>query len=228
MTSAIATLKVRHLCKRFISAGQTLSILEDVQLDLSEGENLSIVGPSGSGKSTLLYILGTLDSPSEGCVELDGVNPFELTGVDLAKFRNANIGFVFQDHHLLPQLSVVENVLLPALAFGGAHPAVRERADALIEAVGLADRRSHLPSQLSGGERQRTAVARALLNQPRLILADEPTGNLDADSSRRVADLLFELPAQHGSTLIVVTHDGDLAAQAHRRLRFHQRKLVDH
>jgi len=227
MTTAPACLTVRNVSKDFSSASETLKILEDVQLDLKSGENLSIVGPSGSGKSTLLYILGTLDSPSQGSVELDGVNPFELSSVELAIFRNSKIGFVFQDHHLLPQLTVVENVLLPALAFGVASRDLVQRADELIQSVGLWERRSHVPSQLSGGERQRTAVARALLNRPQLVLADEPTGNLDNDSGRRVAELLLELPAQQGGMLIVVTHNTELADRAGRRMRIQARKLIE-
>lgn len=228
MNNKPTQLTVRNLSKEFATGSETLRILENVQLDLSSGQSLSIVGPSGSGKSTLLYILGTLDTPSQGQVELDGQNPFELSSVELAKFRNSKIGFVFQEHHLLPQLSVVENVLLPALAFGGATPETVQRADELIEAVGLSDRRTHLPAQLSGGERQRTAVARALLKRPRLILADEPTGNLDAQSSTRVAELLFELPLNQGCMLIMVTHNIELARSAQRRLQIQSREVLEY
>ena len=228
MNTTPTQLKVRNLGKEFATGSETLRILEDVQLELTSGQSLSIVGPSGSGKSTLLYILGTLDTPSEGVVQLDEVNPFDLSNVELAKFRNSKIGFVFQDHHLLPQLSVVENVLLPALAFGGATSEIVRRADELIEAVGLSDRRTHLPGQLSGGERQRTAVARALLKRPRLILADEPTGNLDAESSGRVAELLFELPIQQGCMLVLVTHNIELARSAQRCMQIQALKLVEY
>jgi lipoprotein-releasing system ATP-binding protein len=227
MTTAAARLTVRDLSKEFSTAGETLSILEGVHLDLHAGENLSIVGPSGSGKSTLLYVLGTLDAPSRGTVELDGVDPFQLSSVELAIFRNTKIGFVFQDHHLLPQLTLVENILLPALAFGGASSELVQRADELMQLVGLWERRAHLPSQISGGERQRAAVARALLKRPPLVLADEPTGNLDADSGRRVAELLMELPTQQGAMLIVVTHNAELAQRAQRRMRLQARQLVE-
>ncbi len=225
--TASSDLSVRNLFKEFASAAERLSILEDVHLNLSSGENLSIVGPSGSGKSTLLYILGTLDRPTDGEIALDGVDPFALSSTELAAYRNANIGFVFQDHHLLPQLSVIENVLLPALANGSPNPDTINRADELIDAVGLSDRRSHIPSELSGGERQRTAVARALLNQPRLILADEPTGNLDARSSDSVAELLFELPGRQAAMLVLVTHNLELAQRAGRRMKIENRRLID-
>jgi lipoprotein-releasing system ATP-binding protein len=175
----------------------------------------------------LLHILGTLDTPTSGDVQLGGVNPFSLSSKQLAQFRNHQIGFVFQDHHLLPQLSVVENVLLPGLAQGAATPALVQRSDELIAAVGLAGRRDHLPAQLSGGERQRTAVARALLNQPLLLLADEPTGNLDGRTGQAVADLLFDLPLRQGAMMVMVTHSLELAQRADRRMRFESQKLIE-
>ncbi len=214
----MSQLSVQGLCKEFRSAAETLCVLEGLDLALSGGENLAIIGPSGCGKSTLLYILGTLDSPTAGQVLLDGVDPFKLGSKELAGFRNRSIGFVFQDHHLLPQLNLLENVLVPAMALGRPSQAAVERARQLIADVGLDGRLNHLPGQLSGGERQRVAVARALLNQPKLLLADEPTGNLDADNTARIAKLLFELPKRDGAMLIVVTHSDWLAAQAQRRL----------
>jgi lipoprotein-releasing system ATP-binding protein len=220
-------LSVRNLCKEFRTSAETLNILQDVQLQMQSGQDISIVGPSGSGKSTLLYILGTLDQPTTGKIELGGVNPFELSPPKLAAFRNQSIGFVFQDHHLLPQLPLIDNVLLPALALGPPTQELRTRAEMLIEAVGLAERRQHLPGELSGGERQRTAVARALLMKPRLILADEPTGNLDEQSSQRVAELLIELPKREGAMLIVVTHSSSLACKASRRMQLQSRQLVE-
>ncbi len=216
-------LVVRDLKKQFVTEAETLDVLEGIQLELSAGENLAIVGASGSGKSTLLYILGTLDSPTSGLVEIDGVNPFKLSPSELAKFRNQSIGFVFQDHHLLPQLSVLENVLLPALAKGRPKPAELERAQRLIEEVGLSGRLEHVPGKLSGGERQRVAVARALLHQPKLLLADEPTGNLDSETADRIADLLLDLPRREGASLVMVTHSPELSRRADRCL-----KLVDH
>ncbi len=223
-----AQLIVQDLCKEFETTAERLSVLQNVQLRMTQGDDISIVGPSGSGKSTLLYILGTLDHPTSGSVELEGVNPFSLSNQELAKFRNKSVGFVFQDHHLLPQLSVIENVLLPAVALGTPTQSEVDRARELLEAVGLADRSQHLPSEISGGERQRAAVARALLNRPRLLLADEPTGNLDSQSSQIVAELLYQLPKREGAMLIVVTHSQQVADQASKRMRLESKKLVEY
>ncbi len=220
-------LSVHKLCKEFTSAAEQLQVLQDVDLEMKSGENLSIVGPSGCGKSTLLYILGTLDRPSSGQITLDQTDPFTLSTSELAKFRSRSIGFVFQDHHLLPQLSVAENVLLPALANGSPSTAQLARATELIRDVGLGERQNHLPSQLSGGERQRVAVARALLNQPQLLLADEPTGNLDEANTHRIAELLFDLPRRQGAMLVVVTHSPWLAQQADRQMQIENRRLVE-
>lgn len=227
MTHVESHLIVRDLCKEYRTSAETLAILDHVQLNMAQGEDLSIVGPSGCGKSTLLYILGTLEQPTSGSVQLDGVNPFGLSNAELSSFRNRSVGFVFQDHHLLPQLSVLENVLLPALATGSPSSEVMQRAEYLIDAVGLKDRRRHCPGELSGGERQRTAVARALLGKPRLLLADEPTGNLDIDSSQRIAELLYDLPKREGAMLIIVTHSQQIAQRASRQMRIESRKLID-
>lgn len=227
MTSE-AQLIVQDLCKEFETTAERLSVLQNVQLRMTQGDDISIVGPSGSGKSTLLYILGTLDQPSSGSVELGGVNPFSLSNQELAKFRNKSVGFVFQDHHLLPQLSVIENVLLPAVALRTPTQTEVDRARELLGAVGLADRVQHLPSEISGGERQRAAVARALLNRPRLLLADEPTGNLDSQASQIVAELLYQLPKREGTMLVVVTHSQQVADQASKRLRLESKKLVEY
>ena len=221
----MSTLVVTGLGKEFRTAAETLRVLDGLNLQMERGENLAIVGPSGCGKSTLLYILGTLDTPTAGQVTLDGVNPFTLAPAELAKFRNQSIGFVFQDHHLLPQLSVIENVLIPAMATGKPSAESVERAKQLISNVGLNERADHLPGQLSGGERQRVAVARALLNRPLLLLADEPTGNLDAANTERVAELLFELPQREGAMLITVTHSDWLAGKAQRCLKLTDRRL---
>ncbi len=221
----MATLMVSGLCKEFQTSAETLRVLDRLSLQMDRGENLAIVGPSGCGKSTLLYILGTLDTPTAGEVTLDGVDPFKLDALALAKFRNRSIGFVFQDHHLLPQLSVIENVLIPAMANGKPSAEAVARAKQLIADVGLSERIDHLPGALSGGERQRVAVARALLNRPKLLLADEPTGNLDVDNTERIAKLLFELPKREGAILIVVTHSEWLAAQAQRCLKLTDRRL---
>jgi lipoprotein-releasing system ATP-binding protein len=192
-------------------------VLEDVTFSLQPGDAAAITGPSGSGKSSLLYMLGALEPPSVGRIALGGLNPFGLRPPELADFRNARIGFVFQDHCLLPQCSVLENVLVPTLvakrgAGGGAEEDVR-RAQALLEQVGLASRLDHRPGQLSGGERQRVAVARALIRQPDLLLCDEPTGNLDQASASTVASLLLDLHRRQRNILIVVTHNVQLASE---------------
>lgn len=209
---------VRDVHKRFGASSQTsepVEVLRGVSFELGEGEALAITGPSGSGKSTLLHLIGSLDRPSSGTIEIDGTDPFALPEPKLAWFRNRTIGFVFQDSHLLPQYTVLENVLVPSLAFPG--PRMEERAAELLERVRLGHRMSHRPAELSGGERQRAAVARALLNRPRLLLCDEPTGSLDRAASTAVADLLFELHEAERTVLIVVTHSLDLAARFPRR-----------
>ncbi|MCA9247483.1 MAG: ABC transporter ATP-binding protein [Planctomycetales bacterium] len=221
----MADLEVRDVCKQFATRGEALRVLDGVSLDLSRGENAAILGPSGSGKSTLLQIIGTLDSPTSGSVRLEGQDPFALDEPALASFRNSQIGFVFQDHHLLPQCSVLENVLIPALATGRAAAADVERARGLIERVGLAERAEHRPGELSGGERQRVAIARAMLRQPVLLLADEPTGNLDQSTAHSITELLLEVSRDEGNVLIVVTHSLELAAALDRRLQLERGKL---
>jgi lipoprotein-releasing system ATP-binding protein len=211
-------LKVEAVSKEFETAGGVLPILRGVSFSKGPGEALCIMGPSGSGKSTLLHILGTLEPPTSGKVTFDERDPFQLRERELSAFRNREIGFVFQEHFLLPQCSVLENVLTPTLVSGadGPHEA---RARELLGRVGLGERLDHRPAELSGGERQRAALARALVLGPRLILCDEPTGNLDADSAQAVADLLLDLHATDQATLIVVTHSAALAERfADRRL----------
>jgi lipoprotein-releasing system ATP-binding protein len=215
-------LEVKELSKEYAMPGGNLRVLSDVYLSLKPGDSVSIVGPSGSGKSTLLYILGALEPPTAGTVLLDGRNPFELDEESLASFRNEQIGFVFQDHHLLPQCSVLENVLIPTLVARGGGRQVQDVARELLEQVGLGPRIHHRPHELSGGEKQRVALARALVARPRLVLCDEPTGNLDHASTEIVAELLLKLHEQHQSMLIVVTHNLDLANRF--RLRY---KLQD-
>ena len=200
-------------------------MLTDVSLTLFPGEAAAITGPSGSGKSSLLYILGALEPPSSGTVSLDGRDPFALSADGLAGFRNSEIGFVFQDHCLLPQCSVLENVLIPTLVAATDHDAL-VRARALVEQVGLTDRISHRPGELSGGEKQRVAVARALIRQPRLVLCDEPTGNLDQASASIVASLLLDLHRRQQNILIVVTHSDTLAAQFPIRFGIDQTRLT--
>jgi len=215
-------LVIEHVAKSFPTATEPLVVLSDVCLQLAGGDSLAIIGPSGSGKSTLLQILGTLDQPDQGEVWIDEINPFSLGETELAKFRNERIGFIFQDQHLLPQLTVVENVLVPTLANGKPSAEQFARAYELIRDVGLADRMGHLPSELSGGERERVAIARALLMHPSLILADEPTGNLDRRTADSVTELLLSLQQSTGAVLITVTHSDSLA-----RAMQTQRELVD-
>ena len=211
-------LSVRDVHKSFgasSAASEPVEVLRGVSFEMGEGEALAITGPSGSGKSTLLHLIGSLDRPSSGTIEIGGPAPFALPEPKLAWFRNRTIGFVFQDSHLLPQYTVLENVLVPSLAFKG--PSMESRAAELLERVGLAHRMTHRPAELSGGERQRAAVARALLNRPRLLLCDEPTGSLDRAAATSVADLLFELHEAERTVLVVVTHSLDLAARFARR-----------
>ncbi len=217
-------LKVENVSKEYPTPGGTLKILSDISLSLSRGAAVSIMGPSGSGKSTLLYILGALESPTSGTVTINGENPFLLRQKELAAFRNKEIGFVFQDHCLLPQCSVLENVLAPTLVSRSSNNSV-ENAQALLEQVGLAERLRHRPSELSGGEKQRVALARALIMKPQLLLCDEPTGNLDQKSADTVAALLFELHQRQETTLIVVTHNQELAARFPHRFEVKDQRL---
>jgi lipoprotein-releasing system ATP-binding protein len=220
------TLVVNALAKSFPVGDQSLSVLCDVSLELAGGDSVAIVGPSGSGKSTLLQILGTLDHPDSGSVSIDGVNPFDLDENELARFRNQKIGFIFQDHHLLPQLTVFENVLIPTLATGKPSDEDLSYARDLIESVGLTERLGHLPSELSGGERERVAIARALLMRPSLILADEPTGNLDRKTADVVSELLLSLQQSSGAILISVTHNDALASAMKQRKELVDGRLV--
>jgi lipoprotein-releasing system ATP-binding protein len=214
-------LEAEHLTKSYPSPAGDLTVLADVSLTLAAGEAVAITGPSGSGKSTLLYILGALEPPTTGSVRLNGQNPYELDPVQLARFRNRQVGFVFQDHSLLPQCSVEDNVLVPTLV-GERDPKAKHRARALIETVGLGQRLDHHPAALSGGEKQRVAIARALIREPHLLLCDEPTGNLDSDTAERVADLLMGLHERQNVILVVVTHSEALAS------RFAKRWRIDH
>ena len=216
-------LVVEKLRKDFPTPRGPLPILEDVSFTLDPGQSLCIMGPSGSGKSTLLNILGALEPPTSGKVTLFGRDPFALAEKDVAAFRNKEVGFVFQDHCLLPQCSALENVLVPTLvAPKGDH---EKRGRHLLDRVGLGERLDHRPAELSGGEKQRVALARALILKPRLLLCDEPTGNLDADSAKTVADLLFELHAAEQTILILATHSTELAARFKDRRRLAHHKL---
>lgn len=217
------TLRAERVSKRY---GE-VTVLRDVSFEVSRGQSVAVVGPSGSGKSTLLHVIGTLDRPSSGRVEIDGRDPYDLPGRELARFRNRGIGFVFQDHHLLPQYSVLENVLMPTLAFRDGRTGAAERARELIDRVGLGHRTDHRPAALSGGERQRAAVARALVNRPALLLCDEPTGSLDRARADEIGDLLFEMHAQEETILIGVTHSQEIAARFERRLELQEGSCVE-
>jgi len=212
-------LRAEGIGKRFVTGeGATIEVLKDLSLEVQRGERLAILGQSGIGKSTLLYLLGTLDHPSEGRVWFEGEDVFARTGEALARFRNASLGFVFQFHHLLPEFSALENVMMPGLLRGLDFAAMRARAAAILEEVELSHRLLQPVGKLSGGERQRVAVARALVLDPPLLLADEPTGNLDPGTAERVGDLLLRLNASRGTALVVVTHNADLARRMGRSL----------
>jgi lipoprotein-releasing system ATP-binding protein len=219
-------LDVQHVTKSFPTPAEPLQVLRDVTFEVSGGQSLAIVGPSGSGKSTLLQILGTLDRPDGGSITLDGDDPFVLNETELAHWRNRRVGFIFQDHHLLPQLSVIENVLVPTLATGKANDQLIGRAAELVDAVGLGNRKTHLPSELSGGERERVAIARALLMSPAIVLADEPTGNLDRKTAESVTEVLKGLQQENDAILICVTHSDSLAAAMDQRSELVDGELV--
>lgn len=206
-------LNMHHVARTFETPGGPMTILNDVDLKVLSGSALAIRGPSGCGKSTLLHIAGTLDRPTSGFVEILGENPWLLRPGRLAAFRNHHIGFIFQEHQLLPQCSVLENVLLPTMAGFSSDGDPRARARELLECVGLQDRLTHRPGRLSGGERQRVAVCRALINHPSLLLADEPTGNLDPATARTIGELLLEMAQQHNAALLCVTHSDELAGR---------------
>ena len=207
-------LKVANLSKDY----GPVQVLRNVSFSFTGGVSVAITGPSGSGKSTLLHVIGTLEKPGSGRVEINNTDPFTLSEPELARYRNAVIGFVFQDHFLLPQYSVLENVLVPTFAFKQ-QPDATERARELLRRVGLTHRLSHRPSELSGGERQRVAIARALINQPDILLCDEPTGNLDTAATETIADLLFELHGVEQNLLMVVTHNLELASRFQQHLQ---------
>jgi lipoprotein-releasing system ATP-binding protein len=211
-------LEVQHLCKDYLTRSGPLPVLRDLSLRLERGEALAVMGPSGSGKSTLLHILGTLDVLTSGSVRLNDRDPFALSEPELADFRNRSIGFVFQDHHLLPQCSVLENVLIPTLVGNNQATDVEAWAKELLNRVGLSGRLDHRPAELSGGEKQRVALARALIHRPSLLLADEPTGNLDRRSAQAVGQLLLDLHRQEQTILVVVTHSQELAQAFAKRL----------
>lgn len=215
------------LAKSYPTPAGPLQVITDVSLQVDRGQSIAIMGPSGCGKSTLLYMLGVLEPPSSGTVSIDGTDPYKLGEREQAAFRGSRIGFVFQDHLLLPQLTALENVLAPTLVAPASvdRKALDERARRLLDAVGLSTRLTHRPAELSGGERQRVAIARALVREPGLVLCDEPTGNLDRSSAEAVADLLATLTADRRVALVVVTHSPALAARFERRYEVNDRRL---
>ncbi len=210
------------ICKSF----GPLQILKEITLSIHQGEITSIVGPSGAGKTTLLQIIGTLLKPDEGELSIDGVNPFALSAQRQAHFRNKQIGFVFQFHQLLPEFTAAENVAIPAMIAGMSKRQALSEAEQLLTQLGLADRLKHRPAQLSGGEKQRTAVARALINRPTLILADEPSGSLDTQRKEELIELFFELRDQLGQTFLIVTHDEDFAQRADRTISLQDGRII--
>jgi len=215
-------IQATNIVKRF----GDLEVLRGVDLTVKSGEIVSIVGASGAGKTTLLQILGTLDVPDSGEVSVDGESTSGLSRRELSAFRNAHMGFVFQFHRLLPEFNALENVLMPAWIAGAPQRESRERAAQLLDDLGLGHRLDHNPSELSGGEQQRVAVARALMNQPSVLLADEPSGNLDSENAAKLHDLFFELRERHGQTIVLVTHNEQLARRADRMLRMADGQFV--
>jgi len=223
---AEALVIIENLSKSFQHMGRTLDVLRGIDLNIYPGEILCIVGPSGAGKSTLLHCIGTLDLPSSGRIRLAGEELTTLGGTRLAAIRNRTLGFVFQFHHLLPEFDALENVMMPGLILGKKKRDLHQRASALLEEVGLSHRGTHRPGELSGGEQQRVAVARALLLDPKLVLADEPTGNLDSATSDAIHDLFFQINRDHGTTIVVVTHNPAFAQRMPRVVHMRDGKVV--
>jgi lipoprotein-releasing system ATP-binding protein len=221
---ADSLVSVQNVTKAFEHEGRSLEVLKGIDLDIARGEMVTIVGPSGAGKSTLLHLIGTLDLPTEGKILYGGEDVTRLTSSELAEFRNRSIGFVFQFHHLLPEFTALENVLMPGLIQGRRR--LESRARQLLEDVGLSPRLSHRPGELSGGEQQRVALARALLMEPQLVLADEPTGNLDSQTSESVQSLFLDLNRKHGTTFLIVTHSRDFAAMMPRQVSMKDGRIV--
>ena len=222
----MALVELHNVSKIYHLGGEEIRALDDVSLDINEGEFISIIGPSGSGKSTLMHILGCLDSPTEGTIKLDGVMIQDATPRQLATMRNRKIGFVFQFFNLLPKLNVLQNVELPMIYSGVSGRERRARAMTALEAVDLANRAKHRPSQLSGGQQQRAAIARALVNNPRIVFADEPTGNLDSHTGEAILSLFRKLSTE-GRTIVLVTHDPEIAAVTPRRIEIRDGKIAE-
>ncbi len=218
-------LEVKNLKKQYFSKESQITVFENISFSLNQGDFVTLMGPSGIGKSTLLNILGTLDRPDAGEIFYNGVNPFDLSNAEKARFRNEEIGFVFQFHHLLSEFTALENVLLPSMVYKNKSDDSEDRAKEILEKVGMGHRMTHKPSEMSGGERQRIAVARALINNPKVILADEPSGNLDLKNSKNLVDLLLKLNQDFGNTFIIATHNPEIAQRTEKVLRMDERKL---
>ena len=219
-------IEIRNLSKTYMMDGTRIEALKGVNLDVVRGDSLAILGVSGAGKSTLLHILGTLDRPTEGTFQYDGVSIFDWSEKKLAEFRNRKVGFVFQFHHLLPEFTSLENTMMPALIAGLSRSEARRKAEAILDEVGLTERRTHKPGELSGGEQQRVAVARALVMEPEMLLADEPTGNLDTETGTRIHEMLAHLNRTRGITLVVVTHNQSLAERMSRCIGLRDGRIV--
>ena len=211
-------IRLAGLCKTFIKNGTRIDVLRDIDLDIAQGDSLAILGVSGAGKSTLIHILGTIDRPTSGAVYIDDIDVFRHNERELADLRNRKIGFVFQFHHLLPEFTCLENVMMPALIQGMPPAGAREKACAIIEELGISHRLAHKPGELSGGEQQRAALARAMVMEPAILLADEPTGNLDTETGKKVEDLLVAFNLKKNVTLVVVTHSYSLAERMSRTI----------
>lgn len=222
-----ALIEIRNLQKRFSTPGGMINVLKQVDVRIVAGERIAVVGTSGAGKTTLMHILGGLDQPSDGQVLFDGEDIFALRGIALDAFRNQTVGFVFQFHQLLPEFTALENVMMPLLIGGLSRVTASGKAEALLQEVGLEQRLHHKPGALSGGEQQRVAIARALVQEPQLLLADEPTGNLDSGTSDEIMQLLNRMHRSRGLTMIIVTHNRELAASLDRVLRMDDGRLVD-
>jgi lipoprotein-releasing system ATP-binding protein len=220
-------LSARNLKKTFVSGAGTLEVLKGIDLDIQKGHIVSVVGPSGAGKSTLMHILGGLDRPSSGSVLLDGTDIFTYSDAQLAEIRNSKVGFLFQFHHLLSEFTALENVAIPASIKGLSVKEAHEKGQSLLEQLGLGDRGHHRPGELSGGEQQRVALARALINDPPVLLADEPTGNLDRHTGWQVLDLLFNLRDKRDLTVVIVTHDQEMAQKTDRRIKVSEGQILE-
>jgi lipoprotein-releasing system ATP-binding protein len=227
VSSPTPLVQVEGLAKYFDHEGRRIDVLRGVDLTIHRGDKLAVVGRSGAGKSTLLHLLGTLDKPSEGTLRFDGKDVLTMSAKAVAAFRNSSIGFMFQFHHLLPEFTALENVMMPALIRRQSKADARGEAAGLLEAVGLADRMRHRPGELSGGEQQRVALARAVMGRPRLLLADEPTGNLDSRTSDDIHTLFDKINEEHGTAMLVVTHNADLAQRMPRQLHMVDGRLTE-